>query len=274
MRKLPSRVAGTSHALEGVGGPGHTHPEPLPSRHGPSATTAPGRHGSPPRPGHGRWSPGRRRHGRGLRRHRRSRRDALGARRHGTHRSAARAHPDHRRSDDPTGRAPARNRRSHLRHRRRAARRHDGRPTGRRRDHPTQCRRDGRAPPTAGARVLVPGRTRTRRSTATSEPGETVDLLGTFGSGPGASTSVLARKATVLAVQSSGRATIGSGGDLVLTVALGSADAVLDVAHAARVADLTVIRATRAGDDGPTRDTVQTPGPASGNAASSTGADR
>ena len=60
----------------------------------------------------------------------------------------------------------------------------------------------------------------------------------------------------------------------MLTVALESADAVLDVAHAARVADLTVIRATRAGDDTPTRDTVQSPGPAAATASSSTGADR
>ena len=106
------------------------------------------------------------------------------------------------------------------------------------------------------------------------QPGETVDLLATFGSGPGASTSVLARQATVIAIQSSGRAAIGSSGELVLTVALGSADAVLDVAHAAQVADLTVVRATRADGEAPTRSRVETPGPATSGARPTTGADQ
>ncbi len=103
-------------------------------------------------------------------------------------------------------------------------------------------------------------------------PGETVDLLATFGSGAGASTSVLARRATVIAVQGGGGTAIGSGGDLVLTIALASADAVLDVAHAAQVADLTVVRATRAGDDAPTRDRVETSGRAAGDAPTPIGA--
>lgn len=77
------------------------------------------------------------------------------------------------------------------------------------------------------------------------KPGETVDLLGTYGSGGEAYTEVLARGSTVIAVQSNGRSGIGGSGGLVLTVALASADEVLDLAHAAQVADLTVVRATR-----------------------------
>lgn len=78
------------------------------------------------------------------------------------------------------------------------------------------------------------------------KPGETVDVLATYGSGADSYTAVLTRASTVIAAQGSGRSTIGGSGSLVLTVALVSADEVLDLAHAAQVADLTVVRATRA----------------------------
>ena len=89
-------------------------------------------------------------------------------------------------------------------------------------------------------------------------PGETVDLLATYGSGADATTSVLARLATVVKVQANGKGTIG-GGNLVLTVGLESPDSVLDAAHAAQVAELTVIRATRADEVAATRDRATTP---------------
>ena len=93
--------------------------------------------------------------------------------------------------------------------------------------------------------------------------GERIDLLATYGSGTDAYTVVLARGATVTAIDASSRSTLTSGGSLVLTVALGSADQVLDVAHASQVASLTVVRATLADDDGATRDRTQSPGPGS-----------
>jgi pilus assembly protein CpaB len=89
--------------------------------------------------------------------------------------------------------------------------------------------------------------------------GERVDLLATYGTGSDAFTAVLARGAVVTAIDSSSRSTLTSGGSLVLTVALGSADQVLDVAHASQVASLTVVRATLAPDDGATRDRTQSP---------------
>jgi Flp pilus assembly protein CpaB len=78
--------------------------------------------------------------------------------------------------------------------------------------------------------------------------GESVDILATFGSGPDAYTVVLARPATVVAVQDGGRGGLSSGAGLVLTVGLGSAEQVLDVAHASQVAALTVVRSTGVDD--------------------------
>ena len=84
--------------------------------------------------------------------------------------------------------------------------------------------------------------------------GEEVDLLATFGSGSDAETVVLARGAQVREVDESRGGTIGSSGRLVLTVALASGDEVLDLAHAAQVATITVVRAGGAGGtSGPSR---------------------
>jgi Flp pilus assembly protein CpaB len=90
-------------------------------------------------------------------------------------------------------------------------------------------------------------------------PGETVDVLATYGTGADSYTTVLTRGSTVVAVQGSGRSTIGGDGSLVLTVALISADEVLDLAHAAQVAELTVVRATRAEVSGSGRDRTTAP---------------
>jgi Flp pilus assembly protein CpaB len=72
--------------------------------------------------------------------------------------------------------------------------------------------------------------------------GERIDLLATFGSGSDASTVVLARDARVRHVQESRSGTLGSSGQLVVTVGLASGDEVLDVAHASQVATITVVR--------------------------------
>jgi len=73
-------------------------------------------------------------------------------------------------------------------------------------------------------------------------PGEEVDLLATFGSGSDATTEVLARRARVLHVQESRNGTLGTSGRLVLTVELASGAEVLEVAHAAQVAVITLVR--------------------------------
>jgi Flp pilus assembly protein CpaB len=91
-------------------------------------------------------------------------------------------------------------------------------------------------------------------------PGERVDLLATYGTGSDAYTVVLARGAVVSAVDDASSGSLTSSGSLVLTLALGSADEVLDVAHASQVASLTVVRATLAGDGDATRDRTTAPG--------------
>ena len=73
--------------------------------------------------------------------------------------------------------------------------------------------------------------------------GERVDLFATHGSGPDAYTTVLARGASVIGVQEAGRSALAGGG-LVLTIALDTPDQVLEAAHAAQVAELTVVRST------------------------------
>ena len=91
--------------------------------------------------------------------------------------------------------------------------------------------------------------------------GEEVDVLATYGTGDDAYTMVVARRARLLALDGSARSTIGSTGRLVVTLALGSADQVLQVAHASEVASVTLVRATRAADSAPGEDTYTAPGP-------------
>jgi Flp pilus assembly protein CpaB len=90
--------------------------------------------------------------------------------------------------------------------------------------------------------------------------GELVDLLATYGTGSEAYTVVLSRGATVVDVEVAARGTLSGTGGLVLTVALASPDEVLDVAHASQVASVTVVRATRASADPPTRARTTAPG--------------
>ncbi|MSZ88658.1 MAG: hypothetical protein F2585_04860 [Actinobacteria bacterium] len=78
-------------------------------------------------------------------------------------------------------------------------------------------------------------------------PGETIDLLATYGTGIDAVTSVLARNAIVLQVDDESDGTMGATGRVVLTIGLASADELIDAVHAAQVAGLTAVRSTRAG---------------------------
>jgi hypothetical protein len=77
--------------------------------------------------------------------------------------------------------------------------------------------------------------------------GEWIDVLATYGSGETATTTVVARRARLVAL-AEGSTAIGSSGTVVLTVGVDSADVVLELAHAARSAEITVVRSTRAGD--------------------------
>jgi len=91
--------------------------------------------------------------------------------------------------------------------------------------------------------------------------GEVLDVLATYGTGETAYTTVVAHRARLLALDASGRSTIGSTGRIVVTIALTSADQVLQVAHASEVAAVTLVRATRAADSAPASDTYTAPGP-------------
>lgn len=75
-------------------------------------------------------------------------------------------------------------------------------------------------------------------------PGDSVDVLATFGSGIDAQTAVLARSVRVSDITSSDPSSVTGSGRLVITATFASTEQILDIAHAAQVAALTVIRTT------------------------------
>lgn len=91
--------------------------------------------------------------------------------------------------------------------------------------------------------------------------GERVDVLATYGSGTDATTTVLARDARVIRITDAKTGSLGSSGKLILTLALSSADQLLDAVHAAQVASLTIVRSTLA--EGTTGTRSATTGPLS-----------
>ena len=90
-------------------------------------------------------------------------------------------------------------------------------------------------------------------------PGETIDLLATYGSGIDAVTTVLARRAVVLGLDNQSDGTMGGTGRIVMTIGLASSDELLDAVHAAQVANLTAVRSTRAGAATAGRDSTSSP---------------
>ena len=80
--------------------------------------------------------------------------------------------------------------------------------------------------------------------------GEVVAVLATYGSGSDARTVVTVQHATVLQLGEPGES-LATRGSARLTLALTEPDDVVETAHAAQVAELTVVRATLAGDDLP-----------------------
>ncbi len=90
-------------------------------------------------------------------------------------------------------------------------------------------------------------------------PGETIDLLATYGTGIDAVTTVLARNALVLRLDDQSDGTMGATGRVVLTIGLASADELIDAVHAAQVAGLTAVRSTRAGSSTIGRSSTSSP---------------
>ncbi len=74
--------------------------------------------------------------------------------------------------------------------------------------------------------------------------GDTVDVLATFGSGLDAQTALLARSVRLTQVATTDSSSVSGAGRLVVTANFSDTDKVLDVAHAAQVAALTLIRTT------------------------------
>ncbi len=89
--------------------------------------------------------------------------------------------------------------------------------------------------------------------------GERVDVLATYGSGADSTTTVLARDADVIRIADAKSGSLGASGKLIITLALASADQLLDAVHAAQVASITVVRSTLAGDTVGTRSSTTGP---------------
>lgn len=75
-------------------------------------------------------------------------------------------------------------------------------------------------------------------------PGDTVDVLATFGSGIDAETAVLARSLRVSSISASDASSVSGSSRLTVTAISSNDEQVLDIAHAAQVAELTLIRTT------------------------------
>jgi hypothetical protein len=100
----------------------------------------------------------------------------------------------------------------------------------------------GAAPSPAQLTIPVPG----DRTPPDLRRGERVVLLATYGSGDSATTVRAVPVATVLRYESE-RDAIGSSGEGRLTIALDDPAALVAAAHAAQVAELTVVRTTTDG---------------------------
>jgi Flp pilus assembly protein CpaB len=92
---------------------------------------------------------------------------------------------------------------------------------------------------------------RTRAVNGALNRGERVDLLATYGTSDTARTHVVVRDALVTDIDNDAGDTIGSASTVTVTLSLPSRDDVLEAAHATQVAEVTLVRATRAGRDDP-----------------------
>lgn len=106
-------------------------------------------------------------------------------------------------------------------------------------------RRPGDGPSTSGPQLTV-ALERARALGGRLQVGEPVDVLATYGTGEVATTLVLARGATVVAVDAP-RTGVGSSGAVLVTLTLPGVDAALATAHAGEVGALTLVRPAPSG---------------------------
>ena len=90
--------------------------------------------------------------------------------------------------------------------------------------------------------------------------GDTVDVLAAFGSGLDAHTALLARSVRLTQVTTTDSSSVAGAGRLVVTASFADTDKVLDVAHAAQVAALTLVRTTGSNAPESGRTLVMSPG--------------
>lgn len=109
---------------------------------------------------------------------------------------------------------------------------------------PSQVRLAAVADARAPAHELAVAFERDKALDGRIQPGERVDLVTTYGTGTDAYTTVVARRAPVLDVDSGARSTVGSSTKVTLTLALATEQEVLEVAHAVEVGKVVVVRAT------------------------------
>ena len=79
--------------------------------------------------------------------------------------------------------------------------------------------------------------------------GEKVDVLVTYGSGTDGGTFVVARRAEVLRVDQNEHGALGTGSEMIVVLAVDTADNALAVTHAAQAGKVTLVRATGVGAD-------------------------
>ncbi len=100
-----------------------------------------------------------------------------------------------------------------------------------------------------GAHVLSFALPRTAAVGGSLQPGERIDVLGTFGSGETAYTAFVARSVPVLRVTAPDGGAIGSGAEITLTVAITAPGDVQALGHAVNTANVFVVR-SRGGEEG------------------------
>lgn len=88
-------------------------------------------------------------------------------------------------------------------------------------------------------------------------PGESVDVLATFGAGADAYTVIVVQQARVLASAST-RTALATGSD-VISLAVASSEAALALTHAVNAGDVTLVRSTGSTASGPAGQTYRAP---------------
>jgi Flp pilus assembly protein CpaB len=83
-----------------------------------------------------------------------------------------------------------------------------------------------------------------RAVAGTLRPGDTIDVLVTYGTGAGSVTQLVSPDASVLAVDGGARSGLSDARRQVLTIALSSPDNILELTNAARAGELTVARSS------------------------------